>query len=38
LTAAKFKRLIFPVLVFALSSSANIFIFMILYDFCLLPA
>jgi hypothetical protein len=37
LTAAKFKPLIFPVSGFALSNGANIFIFMILYDFCLLP-
>jgi hypothetical protein len=38
MTAAKFKPLIFSVLGFALSSVANIFIFMILDDFCLLPA
>jgi hypothetical protein len=33
LTATKFKPLIFPVSGFALSSVANIFIFMILYDY-----
>jgi hypothetical protein len=38
LTVAKFKPLIFSVLGFALSYVANICIFMILYDFCLLPA
>ena len=38
LTVAKFKPLIFPVLGFALSNIVNIFIVMILYDFCLLPA
>jgi hypothetical protein len=37
LTAAKFKPLIFPVSLFALSNVANICIFMIFYDFCLLP-
>jgi hypothetical protein len=37
LTAAKFKPLIFPVSGFALSYIADICIFMILYDFCLLP-
>jgi hypothetical protein len=36
LTAGKFKPLIFPVSGFALSNVANIFIFMILYDFFLL--
>jgi hypothetical protein len=36
LTAAKFKPLIFTVSGFALSNVANICIFMILYDFCLL--
>jgi hypothetical protein len=38
MTAAKFKPLIFSVLGFALSNISNIFIFMILDDFCLLPA
>jgi hypothetical protein len=38
LTAAKFKPLILFVLGFALSYIANIWINMILYDFCLLPA
>jgi hypothetical protein len=38
MTAAKFKSLVFPVSGFALSIIANIFMFMILYDFCLLPA
>jgi hypothetical protein len=38
LTAAKFKPHIFPMSGFALSYAANIFILMILYDFCLLPA
>jgi hypothetical protein len=38
ITAAKFKPLIFSVSGFALSNVANIFIFMILDDFCLLPA
>jgi hypothetical protein len=37
-TAAKFKPLVFPVSGFALSNIANIFVFMILYDFCLLTA
>jgi hypothetical protein len=36
--AAKFKPLIFSVSGFALSNIANIFIFMILYDLCLLPS
>jgi hypothetical protein len=35
LTAAKFKPLVFPVSGFALSNIANIFILMILNDFCL---
>jgi hypothetical protein len=38
LTAAKFKPLVFSVMGFALSNGANIFIIMILYDLCLLPA
>jgi hypothetical protein len=38
LTAAKIKPLLFSVRGFALSSGANIFIIMILYDLCLLPA
>jgi hypothetical protein len=38
LTAAKFKPLIFPVSGFTLFNVANICIFMISYDFCLLPA
>jgi hypothetical protein len=38
MTATKFKPLIFSVLGFALSNVANIFIFMNLDDFCLLPA
>jgi hypothetical protein len=38
LTAAKFKPLIFSVLGFTLSYIADICIFMILYDLCLLPA
>jgi hypothetical protein len=38
MTAAKFEPLIFPVSGFALPNVANIFIFMILDDFCLLPA
>jgi hypothetical protein len=38
MTAAKFKPFVFPVSGFALSNIANIFILMILYDFCLLPA
>jgi hypothetical protein len=37
MTAAKFKPLTFSVSGFALSNVANIFIFMILDDFCLLP-
>jgi hypothetical protein len=38
LTAAKFKIPIIPVSGFALPNIANICIFMIVYDFCLLPA
>jgi hypothetical protein len=38
MTAAKFKPLIFSVWGLALSNVTNIFIFMILDDFCLLPA
>jgi hypothetical protein len=38
LTTAKFKPLIFSVSGFALSYTVNVFILMILYDFCLLPA
>jgi hypothetical protein len=38
MTAAKFKPLILSVPGFALSNVANIFFFMILDDFCLLPA
>jgi hypothetical protein len=38
LTATKFKPLIFSVMGFAMSYIAAISIFMILYDFCLLPA
>jgi hypothetical protein len=38
LTAAKFKPLIFSTSGFDLSYIANMFILMILYDFCLLPA
>jgi hypothetical protein len=38
LIATKFKPLVFSVPVFALSNISNICIFMILYDFCLLPA
>jgi hypothetical protein len=37
-TTAKIKPLIFSVSGFALSYAANMFILMILYDFCLLPA
>jgi hypothetical protein len=37
LTTAKFKRLIFSVSAFTLSYKVNIFILMILYDFCLSP-
>jgi hypothetical protein len=38
MTATKFKPFIFYVLGFALSNVASIFIFVILDDFCLLPA
>jgi hypothetical protein len=38
MTAAKFKPLIFPVSGLALSYVTNIFISIILDDFCLLPA
>jgi hypothetical protein len=38
LTIAKFKPLIFSMSGFALSYTANMFILMILYDFCLSPA
>jgi hypothetical protein len=38
LTTAKFKPLMFSVLGFALPYIADISIFMILYNFCLLPA
>jgi hypothetical protein len=38
MTAAKFKPLIFSVSGFALSNVMNNCIFMILDDFCLLPA
>jgi hypothetical protein len=38
MTAAKFKLFVFPVSGFALSNRANIFVFMILYDFCMMPA
>jgi hypothetical protein len=38
MTAAKFKPCIFSALGFALSNVANISIFMVLDDFCLLPA
>jgi hypothetical protein len=38
MTAAKFEPLIFSVWGLALSNETNIFIFMILDDFCLLPA
>jgi hypothetical protein len=37
LTVAKFKPLIFSICGFALSYTANMFILMIVYDFCLLP-
>jgi hypothetical protein len=37
LTTAKFKLLEFSISGFALSFAANMFILMILYDFCLLP-
>jgi hypothetical protein len=38
LTAVKFKLRIFSLFGFALCYAANVFIHMILYDFCLLPA
>jgi hypothetical protein len=38
MTTTKFKPLIFSMSGFALSYTANMFILMILYDFCLLPA
>jgi hypothetical protein len=38
LTTAKFKPLIFSMSGFVLSYPANMFILMILHDFCLLPA
>jgi hypothetical protein len=38
MTAAKFKPFVFPVSGFALSNMADIFVFMVLYDFCLLLA
>jgi hypothetical protein len=38
MTAAKFKPFKFPVSGFALSNVANILIFMVFDDFCLLPA
>jgi hypothetical protein len=38
LTATKFKPFIFSASDFTLSYAAHMFIFMILYDFCLLPA
>jgi hypothetical protein len=38
MTAANFKPLMFSVSGFTLSNVQNIFIFMILDDFCLLPA
>jgi hypothetical protein len=38
LTTAKFKPLMFSVSGFALPYDSNVFILMILYDFCLLPA
>jgi hypothetical protein len=38
LTTAKFKPLISSMSGFTLSHTANMFILMILYDFCLLPA
>jgi hypothetical protein len=38
MTLAKFKPFIYSVLSFALSNVENIFIFLILDDFCLLPA
>jgi hypothetical protein len=38
LTTAKFNPIIFSMSGFALSYTANMFILMILYDFCLSPA
>jgi hypothetical protein len=38
LTTAKFKPLIFSMFGFTLSYTTNMFILMILYDFCLLSA
>jgi hypothetical protein len=38
LTAAKFKPLVFSVTGFAFSNGTNVFIIMILYHLCLLPA
>jgi hypothetical protein len=38
LTTAKFKPLIFSMSGFTLSNTTNMFVLMILYDFCLLPA
>jgi hypothetical protein len=38
MTPAKFKPFVFPMSGFALSNIGNIFVVMILYDFCLLPA
>jgi hypothetical protein len=38
LTTAKFKSLIFSMVGFTLSYSANMFILIVLYDFCFLPA
>jgi hypothetical protein len=38
LTAAKFKPLILSTTNFAFSNIENIFVIMILYDYCLLPA
>jgi hypothetical protein len=38
LTAAKFKPLITSMSGFAFANIVNIFVFTILYDFCLLPA
>jgi hypothetical protein len=37
-TAAKFKPVVFSVSGFALSYAVNMFILMILCDFCMLPA
>jgi hypothetical protein len=38
LTTAKFKPLIFSMSPFTVSYTMNVFILMILYDFCLFPA